>query len=326
MDSLGLQLTSLTPEFGSARLEQVWVNPAAGGDTIQVTFYQNGVKARLPNREARARYGQVLDLGILRFTVTEVPDVPSATLYIAPREVASDGLLKNLLVAPRAGTDVIDISYTSGNPRRAQRVVNTAVNTFKQLSIQNAKEKSIRRRQFLEAQLRQTDSMLARAQAELASFRSRQQLASTQDALNAQQTSMMALDARRTELEADRTTFTALMAQLRRAGSPGSPRPPRLGFVAGHGREPDGQQLLPSARALSVPARLHDHGALACRSDEPRPDPAQEPHRSTKGQLRQAVSSHVSTMDARIAALKNLRAQTGSSCGSCRPWPKRKRG
>ncbi len=115
--------------------------------------------------------------------------------------------------------------------------MNTAVNTFKQLSIQDAKEKSIRRRQFLEAQLRQTDSMLARAQAELASFRSRQQLASSQNALDAQQTSMMALDARRSELEADRTTFAALMAQLKKGGDCRGVRgPPGLGLVSGPGR------------------------------------------------------------------------------------------
>ena len=48
---------------------------------------------------------------------------------------------------------------------------------------------------------------------------------------------------------------------------------------------------------------------------------------TTKGQLRQAVSSHVSTIDARIAALRNLHAQTGSiDPDSCRPWPKRRRG
>src|SRR4029079_19114276 len=34
---------------------------------------------------------------------------------------------------------------------------------------------------------------------------------------------------------------------------------------------------------------------------------------TTKGQLRQAGSSHVSTLDARIAALRNLHAQTGNN-------------
>jgi Mrp family chromosome partitioning ATPase/uncharacterized protein involved in exopolysaccharide biosynthesis len=316
VDSLGLQLTSLTPEFGTARLEKVWVNPEAKNDTIQVTFYQNGVKARLPNREARARYGQVLDLGIVRFVVSSVPDVASATLYIAPREVASDQLLRNLVVAPRAETDVIDVSYTSGNARRAQHVVNTTVTTFKQLSILNAKEKSSRRRQFLESQLKQTDSMLARAQAELASFRSRQQLANTQDALNAQQNSMIALDTRRTELEADRTTFASLMDQLKKGGSAGesealralasSPALAENPTVSNYYRQLENYQF-----------RLDSMTTGPWRAAPTNPDLVQLNSliASTKAQLRQAVASHVSTLDARIAALKNLHARTGSSLG-----------
>ncbi len=314
VDSLGLQLQSLTPEFGTARLEKVWVNPAAAGDTIQVTFYQNGVKARLPNREARARYGQLIDLGIVKFVVPAVPDVPTATLYVAPREVASDQLLKNLVVAPRAGTDVIDVAYTAGNAHRAQRVVNTAVTTFKQLSIQNAKEKSIRRRQFLEAQLRQTDSMLARAQAELASFRSRQQLASTQDALNAQQNSMIALDTRRTELEADRTTFAALMAQLKKGGDAGETE--ALRALAASPAMAENPTVSNYYRQLETyQFRVDSMTTGPWRAAPTNPDLMQLKTliATTKAQLRQAVSSHVSTLDARIAALKNLHAQTGSN-------------
>ena len=314
VDSLGLQLTSLTPEFGTARLERIWVNPEARGDTIQVTFYQNGVKARLANREFRARYGEPLDLGFVRFAVSSVPDVPSATLYVVPREVASDQLMGGLVVAPRAGTDVIDVIYTSGNPRRAQRVVNTTVSTFKQLSILNAKEKSSRRRQFLDLQLKQTDSMLARSQAELASFRSRQQLASTQDALNAQQSSMIALDTRRTELEADRATFGALQAQLKKGGEAGeseairalasSPALAENPTVSNYYRQLDTYQY-----------RLDSMTTGPWRAAPTNPDLVQLKSliTSTKAQLRQAVSSHVTTLDARIAALRNLRATQGSA-------------
>ncbi len=120
MDSLGLQLKSLTPEFGAARLEQVWVNPAARGDTIQVTFYQNGVKADCLIVRRGPATGRFSTSESLRFAVTEVPDVPSATLYVAPREVAIDELLKSLVVAPRAGTDVIDISLYVGEPPHAR--------------------------------------------------------------------------------------------------------------------------------------------------------------------------------------------------------------
>jgi polysaccharide biosynthesis transport protein len=317
VDSLGLQLTSLTPEFGTSRLDRIWVNPAASGDTIQVTFYQNGVKARLGNREARARYGQVLDLGATRFAVTGVPDVPSATLYIVSREVASDQLLKNLVVAPRAGTDLIDVAYTSGNPRRAQRVVNTTVSTFKQLSIQNSKEKSTRRRQFLESQLKQTDSMLARAQAELASFRSRQQLASTQDLLNAQQNSMIAIDTRRTELEADRSTFAALMAQLKKGGDTGESE--ALRALAASPAMADNPTVSNYYRQLETyQFRVDSMTTGPWKAAPTNPDLVQLKSliASTKAQLRQAVASHVSTLDARIAALRNLHSQAGTSLKS----------
>jgi succinoglycan biosynthesis transport protein ExoP len=316
VDSLGLQLSSATPEFGLSKVDKIWVNPNAGSDTIQVTFYQNGVKARLGNREARARYGEVLDLGVARFAITDVPDVPNAQLAIIPRQMAADKLTTGILVAPRTGTDVIDVTYLSSSPRLAQRVVNTTVTVFKHLSILSAKEKSTRRREFLESQLKQTDSMLVRAQAELASFRSRQQLASTQDALNAQQTSMLALDTRRTELEADRQTFGALQAQLKKG---------------------DDASQMEAIRALASSPALADNPTVSnyyhqlqtyqykvdsmttgpWRAAPTNPDLIQLRSliASTKGDLKQAVASHVATIDARIGALKNLRAQTGRSLG-----------
>ena len=162
VDSLGLQLTSATPEFGLNRLQGVWVDPQAGNDTILVTFYRNGVKAKLANREARASYKEPIDLGTVRFSVTSAPDVPTASLVVIPRQMATDQLISGVLVTPRTGTDVIDVVYMSSNPNLAQRVVNTTVTTFQQLNILSAKEKSQRRRQFLEGQLKQTDSMLVR--------------------------------------------------------------------------------------------------------------------------------------------------------------------
>jgi uncharacterized protein involved in exopolysaccharide biosynthesis len=128
--------------------------------------------------------------------------------------MAVDNLLGSVVALWREGTDLIDIWYSSPDPRAAQRVVNTVVKSFQQLNILTAKQKSSRRREFLEDQLKQTDSMLARAQADLAAFRSRQMLASSQTALAAQQTAMMALDSRRVELEADRATFGTLQQLL----------------------------------------------------------------------------------------------------------------
>jgi succinoglycan biosynthesis transport protein ExoP len=314
VDSLGLRLLSATPEFPIAKLEGVRVDSLAPRDSIVVTFYQNGVKATLANREARARYGQTLDLGTVRFSVTSVPDVPTAYLYVIPREMAIDNLLAGVQVVPRTETDVMDVVYLAGSPKMAQRVVNSTVLSFQELNILGSKQKSQRRRQFLEEQLKQTDSLLARAQGELALFRSREQLASSQNALDAQQTAMMALDARRSELEADRTTFGTLLDRLKTGGDAGeaealralasSPALAENPTVHGYYQQLDTYQY-----------RLDSMTTGPWRAAPTNPDLIQLKSliASTKTQLRQAVSSHVATLDARIGSLRGLRARTGAS-------------
>jgi polysaccharide biosynthesis transport protein len=314
VDSLGLRLLSATPEFAAGRLERAWVGSEATGDTIQVTFYQNGVKAKLANREARARYGESVDLGPIRFTVPSVPEVSSASLYAIPREMAIDKLLGNITVLHRADTDILDVSYVAPTPRLAQRVVNATVLSFQHLNILNAKQKSQRRREFLEEQLKQTDSMLARAQADLAAFRSKQQLASSEAAMKDVQTFRLTLDTQASQLEADRSTFGALLDQLKKGGEAG---------------ESEGLRALASSPAMAENAtvsntfrqlelyqfRLDSMTTGPWRAAPTNPDLIQLKSliASTKGQLRQAVSSHVTTLDSRIRALRNLRSQSGAS-------------
>ena len=312
VDSLGLRLTSLTPEFKMSQVDKIRVAPQAPADTIQLTFYQNGVRAKLANREGRARYGEIVDLGSVQFAIGSVPDVSSASLYVTPRQRATDQLMSGVTVLPRAGTDLIDVIYESPRPRLSQRAVNTTVSVFKQLSILTAKEKSTRRREFLEAQLSQTDSMLARAQAELASFRSRQQLASTQDALSRQQSDMLTLDARRAELEADRTTFGTLLTQLKKGGAAGESE--ALRALASSPALAENPSVSNYYRQLETyQYRLDSMTTGPWRAAPTNPDLVQLKSLigSTKTQLRQAVSSHVSTLDARIGALRGLHASTG---------------
>jgi polysaccharide biosynthesis transport protein len=314
VDSLGLQLTSATPEFGTNRLQGTWVDPQAGRDTVFLTFYRNGVRGKLGGREARVHYGQPVDLGAVRFVVAGAPDVPEAILPVIPRQMAIDRLSTELLVTPRPGTDVIDVVYMSTTPRLSQRVVNTTVAVFKQMNIMTYKQKSQRRREFLENQLKQTDSMLARGQAELAAFRSRQQLASSQGALEAQQTSMFALDQRRAELEADRATFGSLVTQLKKGGQEGESE--ALRALASSPAMAENPTVGNYYRQLELyQYRLDSMTTGPWRAAPTNPDLIQLKSliTSTKSQLRQAVSSHVSTLDARIGALRGLRARSGAS-------------
>lgn len=314
VDSLGLRLLSATPEFKTGKLEAIRVDPRATGDTIQVTFYQNGVKAKLASRTAYGRYGQPVDLGLVRFTVPSVPDVPTASLYVIPREIAIDNLYNGVAVLSRPETDILDVIYVSSSPRQAQRIVNTTVLSFRELNILSAKQKSQRRRQFLEAQLKQTDSMLARAQADLAGFRSKQQLASTQDLLNAQQTSMIELDMRRTQLEADRSTFQALLNQLKKGGDAGESE--ALRALASSPALADNPTVSNTFRQLELyQFRVDSMTTGPWKAAPTNPDLIQLKSliTSTKANLRQAVASHVSSLDATIGSLRGLRARQGAS-------------
>jgi Mrp family chromosome partitioning ATPase/uncharacterized protein involved in exopolysaccharide biosynthesis len=315
VDSLGLRLVSATPEFGIARLSGVAVDPEArSGDTIVVNFYRNGVKAQLADRKVQAPYGQPLEFRTLRFAIADAPDVSSANLVVIPREMAIDRLLADMSVIHRAETDIMDVGYVSSNPQLAQRVVNSTVLAFRELNIQAAKQKSQRRRQFLEEQLTQTDSMLARAQADLATFRSKQQLASSQNALDAVQTFRTTLDARASELEADRSTFGTLMTQLRKGGASGESE--ALRALASSPALADNPTVGSTFRQLELyQYRLDSMTTGPWKAAPTNPDLIQLKGliTSTKSQLRQAVASHVATLDARIGSLRKLRAQSGAS-------------
>jgi succinoglycan biosynthesis transport protein ExoP len=314
VDSLGLQLMSMTPDFPMKRIGDIHIDPQAPADSIVLNFFQNGVKAKFGSREARAPYGQTLDLGTVRFSVSSAPDVLSASLYVTPHEMAIDQLTGGLSVTPRLGTDVIDVMYFAPDPHLAQRVVNTTVTVFKQLSIQTAREKSQRRREFLESQLKQTDSMLARAQAEVAAFRSKQQLASSAAALDDQQRALLALDQRRAELEADRSTFGTLLTQLKKGGDANEGEAIRA--LAASPAMVDNPRVSDYYRQLStLQYRVDSMTTGPWKAAPTNPDliALKTQIATTKDQLRQAVGSHVATLDARIGALSSLRTRNAST-------------
>ncbi|HEY9013535.1 MAG TPA: P-loop NTPase, partial [Gemmatimonadales bacterium] len=302
------------PEYGASKLEQIRVAPEATGDTIQVTFYQNGVKAKMANREARARYGEAVDLGTVRFTVPSVPDVSTASLYVIPREMAIDNLLGNVAVLHRADTDILDVSYVATSPKVAQRVVNTTVLSFQALNISSARQKSQRRREFLEQQMQQTDSMLARAQADLAAFRSKQQLASSKGQMEAMQTYMLTLETQASQLQADRETFATLLAQMKKGGTEGESE--ALRALATSPAMAENAQVANAFKQLETyQFRLDSMTTGPWKAAPTNPDLIQLKSliTSTRAQLRQAASSQVASLDSKIRAFRNLRNQTGAS-------------
>jgi succinoglycan biosynthesis transport protein ExoP len=315
VDTLGLMLQSYTPDFSTGQLSQVHVDPRAAGDSVQLVFRASDVTARRADRTATAPYGQVMNLGVVQFAVTSRPAIETTTLYIAGREPVIDGLLTGLQVSRRTETDVVDIAYTAGDPATAQRIVNATVQAFQSLNVKWARERSRRRREFLAEQVAQTDSMLARAQAELANFRSRQQLASSADKLKAEQGTQLALETRMAELDADRRTFSALQQQLKSPDEAVRTQAIRALGTAPAMADNNGATSAIYHQLLQYQDRLDSMTTGPWRASASNPDVIQLKGltASTTQKLEDAVSSQLRTMDARIEALAALRRQSGAS-------------
>jgi len=314
VDSMGLQLVSQTPEFSVEDLTGVQVDPRAAGDSVQMVFRDDGVSARRGQRAVTASYGQPVNLGVVQFVVRARPAVENVTLAIKSREAAIDALLVGLMVTRRELTDVIDVAFVAEDPRRAQRIVNSTVHAFQALNVQWARERSRRRGEFLAEQLAQTDTTLERAQAALASFRSRQQLASSRDKLESQQAALLNLDAQREQLGADQRTFAALAQRLKAnddasreealralATSPAMADNPAIGGLY--------QQL------LKYQNRIDSMTTGPWKASPSNPDLIQlrALARTTQEQLVQSVNSHIGAIGARVDALGELRNRTGAA-------------
>ena len=314
VDSMGLQLVSQTPEFVVEDLTGVRVDPRAAGDSVQVLFLEDRLTARRGQRTVTAPYGQMVNLGVVQFAVRARPAVETAALGIRSREAAIDAMLANLLVSRRELTDVIDVAFIAQDPRTAQRVVNSTVHAFQSLNVQWARERSRRKGEFLAEQVAQTDSMLERAQAALASFRSRQQLASSQDKLQAQQAALLALDAQRAEIDADRRTFGSLLQRLK--GSDETAREEALRALATSQAMSDNPAVGGLYQQLQkYQSRIDSMTTGPWRASPNNPDLIQLKAlaSSTQNQLVQAVSSQVGSLDSREAALGALRERAGAS-------------
>lgn len=314
VDSLGLQLKPDPKGFPLSALAQVTVDPKAVGDSVMLTFTETGVTATKGGRTVRGRYGDVLNLGVLSFAITRDPHLPEVWLNVVSREEAVDGLIATLKVLPRKETDVVDVFYAARDPRLAQQVVNTTVQSFQALNVRSATETSRHRREFLSQQLTQIDSMLGVAQSQLSTFRSRHLLASSQDRLVAEQNAMQAFEGRRSELQADRNTYGSLLQQLSARDT--TTRSQAMRALASSPAIAENPTVSGLYQQLTVyQNRLDSATTGEFRSAETNPDVIQLRNlvKSSQQKLTEAFRSHVSALDARIASLGALRSRSGRS-------------
>lgn len=203
VDRTGFRLQARNNDAAEAAIEEAWVADDAPADSLVLTFRSRGVRAEQGPDVVVVEYGAMVALPYVRFRVMgQPPGMDRAVLDVLTREKAVNWLLGGLTVVPRRQTDVVDVQFTAGHPRVAQRVVNGVVHAFQSVDAEMAQQAARRRREFLAVQVRQTDSLLADLQLELTQLQERARLESGREIVAAQRSALTQLELRQQEHEA----------------------------------------------------------------------------------------------------------------------------
>lgn len=308
VDTLNLRVR----EVGSARILRdayVRIGSDADADSLKFTFAAAGASVQsTAGTRAFAAYGDSLRLPNMRFVFAKRPPADQGVLIIGQRERATDHLLANLKVVPRAETNVVDVSFTDESPDLARTVANTLVLAFQRASAHAAQAQSRRRREFLETQLAEISLQLERSEEALVNFRSRQRIYSARAQMEAQQHALMDLDVRRQELETTREIYRSVLSHF-------------------DGGNPTAPPVLPTELSAN-PAIVQLHTRLAqyqaardslttgrWRSAPSNPDVARLDTlvSTTTARLVDVIRSDASAIDVRLAALNDLRTRAVAS-------------
>ena len=310
----GLRLRTLPRGLVPGWIDSAFVSADAPEDTFRLSLNESGVSVRGRNGEVHAAYGAPIQIEGVRFVVPRDPGFANAQLTVAPLEAAVGDVAGNLQGRPRDRTDVIDVSFLTTDPIVAQRVVNTAVQAFQTLNAQTAKQESIRRREFVEQQLRKVEAMLAEAQDQYSRFRSRNRVYSSQEKFRAQQQDMATIELRRQELSADRQMFASLLDTLQRQAANGGAfaRISSLAASPGIAGNPVVSQLFQQLVQLQGTRDSATTGTWSSAAGSPDVKRLDALIASTGSRVIDAVHAQISTIDARIVALDDLRKRISS--------------
>ena len=298
----------LRRRFSPGLLGEVAVAADAPADSLPLTFDRDGFVVGTPPERRRAAYGTVVKVDRVRFTVLRRPDAARALLRVLSRDAAISQLLTELRVRPRMRTDIVDVAYSAPDPSRAQEVVNRVVDVFRATSAEAAQRQSRLRREFLQAQLKVNDSLVAGAQEALTAFRRRARSDGSGQSSGREQTELPGLELQRQQLLAERRTDEDLLAALQDNGASRKAIQTALSTPG----------VAPSPAVVQLNTQLFQYemarDSLASLStshpDLPRLNLLIS---STEAKLLRAVQAGVqgaiASLDGRIAAINDLRAR-----------------
>ncbi|MGH7627584.1 MAG: polysaccharide biosynthesis tyrosine autokinase [Gemmatimonadaceae bacterium] len=302
--------------FPAALIRNVSLVRDNPGDSVKLTFNDRNVLVESDGRTRTVPYGSATEAGGVRFTVAGAPAKRDAgMLRTISRSAATDMVLGGLHASQRTRTDVVDVSYTAPDPYVAQQVVNAAVKVFQEENAERAQQQSRRRRIFLESQLDQTDSLLRVAQDHLSQYRSTKRVYGSADAVvAAEQTGLLNLESQRQDMVASRRVYQSLLQQL--SGQTGDPRGNTLSALVASPGIADNPVVQATYQQLVTYQATLDSATTGRWSSAPTNPDVQRLHKLIAGsqaQLTDAVQSQVTSLDARIQALDELRDRNSAA-------------
>ena len=319
VDSEFLGLRVQVQGFPALVLRDVTLNEdQSQSDTIHLSFGLEEVTATSHVESINAKYGSPLQLGGIRFTVAGSPGRSNGGIvYAIPRSAAVGILLRGLTARQREHTDVVDVSYTANDPRVAQNVVDAVVLEFQRQNADQAQQQSRRRRIFVEAQLKQTDSLLRIAQDRLSQYRAAKHVYGSADAVvGAEQTGLLNLDVQRQELAASAQVYRTLLDRTRQATD--STRSNALHALIASpdiAENPVIQSLYQQLVQYQVAIDSLSVGRWASAASNPDLQRVRTLASETQRRLVDAVQSQLTVIDARIVALDELHARNATKLG-----------
>lgn len=310
VDRLGLRLRPVNGGLRYGLLQQVIVPEGTPGDTLSFEFEPGEYQVRSGvGAPARAPYGVGVQVEGVQVMVPEPPGADAAQFVVRSQGEAVDWLLASLRAVPRERTNVVDVDFTADDPVLAQRVVNAVVEEFRAASVREAQQQASRRRVFVEAQLAQTDSVLAEAQAGLMAFQRREEVYSLEQKFMAQQSGQLTLDIRREELASDLGMLRTLLKRLEGAARPDSALNTLISAPT-VAQNPLVSQLSSQLAGYETELASLTTGSWGLAEGHPDVQRLSKLVAETRTRLVDAVASHVMALEARLNALDQLRARS----------------
>jgi capsular exopolysaccharide synthesis family protein len=290
VDSLQLRSTAITVDF----------------DADSYTLHESG-------HDLTARYGQPLSVAGVTLAIVRRPARRSAIIGVLSKYNAIGMLLDGVDARPRKSTDVVDVTYRANDPFVAQQVVNSIVDSYKEVNADIAQQQSRRRREFIQEQLKQTDSLFADATGALSNYRTQVQVYGSDARVAAEQTGLMTLDVTREQLAADKNTLQSLLDNLQN------------GSKDTHSERLDALMASPGVAENTVVTALFGQyiqlrtkrdslttGGWSSAKSNPDVMKLDTLIATTQAGLLSAVRSNVQAVDARLASLDALRTRNSA--------------